>query len=477
MTKKEKDILKLLSNAGKPLDEAASKEEKQAWKIQKTKIIDFLKKYDLIVEVEPKQMPNVEFEVRAKKGSEHRIKVRDKLFTKLPPELKKWNPKKGWGGKKRSKKAPNIEFDNGWRIVWAPTEGEKEIRPEDYEDAICAMWNEKHDYSYNFDYNQMIEDQAIAIVDRLENKIRATAKAQPYGRVIMPDVSDFWHEHTNRPDRTPKTDLIIGDYKISLKMGEKTQLASPKVVNAEGEALFFHAVERSNLEDEIVQKFRDWFTFDEEGISKLGASTKEIVAKGEEYFKANQRELTKDIKEIIKNNKEFAFHFVEETMSGDRKFENVGGAEEGVAEYVLVCEYDGSAIVMHDISKSYVNKIADQVEIYVAWKSAGGSKYATFRVAQTTKLSERMNMADVINNASNDELGEINLKLEDILEYAKEIGAIEYYDLNEGLKDVIKTIGDTLKKIVKKGVDKLLDLFGVEIDKVEVKGVEHISFW
>jgi hypothetical protein len=260
-------------------------------------------------------------------------------------------------------------------------------------------------------------------------------------------------------------------------MGEKAQLASPKVVNAEGEALFFHAVEKSDLEDEIVEKFRNWFTFDEEGISKLGANAKEIIAKGEEYFKANQRAMTNDIKEVLRNNEEFVYHFVSETMSGDRKFEEVSGAEEGIADYILVSEYDGSALVMHKISESYVRKISGQVDIYVAWKSAGGSKYATFRVSQTTKLKERMSMADVINNLENEELGEIKLKLEDILEYAKEIGAIETYDLNESLKDVIKTIGNTLKKIVTKGVDKLFNLFGVSIARITIEGGGEVDFW
>jgi hypothetical protein len=457
--------------------EAASPDEKEEWETKKDVIKKFLKDQDLIIEKEPLQLGYKEFEVRAKEGSGHRIEVRDRIFNRLPSELKKWKPQKAWGGRWRSKKAPNIEFQDEWRIVFAPTVGQKKIKAEDYEDAICAKWNDKFNHSYNFKYNEILDSNAAKIVEKLAKEIGTKATAEPFGRHKMPDVSEFWHEHTNYPNRTPKTDLIISNYDISLKMGEKAQLASPKIINAEGEALFFHAVEKSNLEKKIVDKFRDWFSFDEEGISKLGASTSEIIAKGEEYFKVNQRAFTEDIQEVVRQNKDFAYYFVDEAMSGERKFEGVSGAQDAVANYILVCEYDGSAIVLHKIEESYVREVADQVEIYAAWKSARGAKYATFRISQTTKLGEAITVADVLNSFDINDLGDIELTLEDILQYAENIGAIELYDLDEGLKDVVKTIGETLKKIAKKGLDKLLDLFGISLSRITVTNLENVSFW
>lgn len=455
-----------------------SDEEKEEWEemfgLIKDHIID---KFDLEVDKEPKSVKSKEFIVRGKKGNPRRHEYRNKIFDELPEAIKEKGPEKGSGGKTSSKSAPNINFPGGWNVVFKPTIGTKKIGADRYEEAIVSAWNRIKDTGGDL-YNppEAFIEVGEKIVDQLEDEIKGNPKGEWLGKFTMPDVSKFWKLHTTRADKTPKTDLTIGDYRISLKMGSQAQLASPKVVKAEGEALFFAAAEQANLGKDVLDDIQSYFELDEEGISKLGRSNKEIEERGEEYFKVNQKELTDKIRALIASDEDFRYYFVLESMTGNIKFHGAPQSDRGIASHILVADFTGDEIQFHDIQKPYVKHIADQINVYVSWKSAGGNKYATFRVTGPEVKFENKSIYDVFQESSEQPLGVVKIPISRIDEYAAELGITDNR-LDEGIKDAWRWATNKVSKIMEKGMYHFFKLFNLQVKDIAVDGNDTVDFW
>jgi hypothetical protein len=275
---------------------------------------------------------------------------------------------------------------------------------------------------------------------------------------------------------TPKTDLMVGNKRISLKTGD-AQLMSGGV--NEASATFYVAAEESG-------------TSLDKAVSDLGKHINNLLPNTDMRklgVKGNKTQLTKmgkfaeveilknaddahhafknDMRKVFKNNAKFAEAFTFEAMTGKIKFDN----STGTADNFLITDYEGNATIhtVTSMSDAYVKKIAKQVKPDVKFKATqstssqlksptnpkGKTGYYTFWSA--VGLGVKMIAEEEIKN------GEM---------------------LNEGFMDIFKRIIDKalnfikkfwnkVKKIVSKSWEALIRFMGLE---PEVSFNNHVKF-
>ena len=275
---------------------------------------------------------------------------------------------------------------------------------------------------------------------------------------------------------TPKTDLMVGNKRISLKTGD-AQLMSGGV--NEASATFYVAAEESG-------------TSLDKAVSDLGKHINNLLPNTDMRklgVKGNKTQLTQmgkfaeveilknaddahhafknDMRKVFKNNAKFAEAFTFEAMTGKIKFDN----STGTADNFLITDYEGNATIhtVTSMSDAYVKKIAKQVKPDVKFKATqstssqlksptnpkGKTGYYTFWSA--VGLGVKMIVEEEIKN------GEM---------------------LNEGFMDIFKRIIDKalnfikkfwnkVKKIVSKSWEALIRFMGLE---PEVSFNNHVKF-
>jgi len=249
---------------------------------------------------------------------------------------------------------------------------------EDMEKAIISMWNSDR---MSGKLNVGIKRQGVSeIVDYLRKEIKGNVEAR---KVLKSEVSvsDWWKEYSN--EHTPKTDIAIGDYNISLKTGP-AQLMSG-VLKGDTRATFMTAVEKTHNKTVLMKEIID-------RIEKIKGS----IIVPEEESEDKKLKVLKTLKKVNKMNKELEgmmktffeknqntkIEFVKEAMTGDRKF---GKKSIGRAEYVLYCETNGNSI-LHPINQGYVKKVSNTVKMNVSFKSSSVQKVID---GEKTKVGQR----------------------------------------------------------------------------------------
>ena len=275
---------------------------------------------------------------------------------------------------------------------------------------------------------------------------------------------------------TPKTDLMVGNKRISLKTGD-AQLMSGGV--NEASATFYVAAEESGTSlDKAVSDLgkhinnllpsTDMRKLGIKGnktqLKKMGKFAEiEILKNADEAHHAFKN----DMRKVFKNNAKFAEAFTFEAMTGQIKFDN----SIGTADNFLVTDYEGNATIhtVTSMSDAYVKKIAKQVKPDVKFKASqstssqlksptnpkGKTGYYTFWSA--VGLGVKMIAEEEIKN------GEM---------------------LNEGFMDIFKRIIDKalnfikkfwnkVKRIVSKSWEALIRFMGLE---PEVSFNNHVKF-
>ena len=201
------------------------------------------------------------------------------------------------------------------------------------------------------------------------------------GKGVMPaniyDVTGQWAQYfPNRKvpgaTKTPKTDLIIGNKRISLKTGKGAQLMSGG--KSEATATFYAACRTGNIPiDGAIKTLEGYF---KEMMSTTMPDVKgnaaELVKnkKSELINKTNEihQKFKKDLRTTFARNPKFAYTFTYEAMTGVQKF---GGKSPAAAQYFLVTPWSGDPADIHDAfrDKGYVKKIASQVVPEARFKS------------------------------------------------------------------------------------------------------------
>lgn len=194
-------------------------------------------------------------------------------------------------------------------------------------------------------------------------------KAEQYGRAKS-SLTPFWKSHGGS-DTTPKTDILIGDMRISLKIGLAQLMSGGK---AESTATFYSAVNTSSaklVKDPQFIKTRDiieGFVTNTLAPSQLRPLIKsgenEIVNKGEKAHKEAMQELGT----LFENNRDFKIAFAREAMSGYQKY---GKDSNSAAEFMLVSTHDGKSIQVHSVEDDgYCERIADKMRLQARFKTS-----------------------------------------------------------------------------------------------------------
>lgn len=169
---------------------------------------------------------------------------------------------------------------------------------------------------------------------------------------------------------TPKTDLMIGKYKFSLKTGPAQLMSGGK---SETVATFMNSLEQVKVKakgKKLVKQIEGSLNkFVEGGYTKKGTvkanlQTNKILKAGDNAHK----EMMSILSEFFEVNSDFKNTFAQEAMSGEIKF---GKKSPGFANYILVASKDGLSNKMKKTNdKSYVSAVADAMKVSVRFKSA-----------------------------------------------------------------------------------------------------------
>lgn len=270
---------------------------------------------------------------------------------------------------------------------------------EDMEVGIVSYWEEgKIPTSLN---SKISEESVSAIVSKMK-KIGISGDAKKIGSVLVP-VSTKWKEYGyDRNTSVPKTDIIIGNDKISLKTGQTAQLMSGG--KDETVATFYAAIESSGVDMVLynnvinkVKKFKHGAVDDVERVGlgklrKLGQLPPEV----EEVYQIID-EISEDIENTINTNDKFSKAFAYEAMTGKIKF----GNSIGTAEYMLSVDWSGNTVKYHKCSdESYISYIANQMKPNVSLKTSLSGTRRNYTVALRLEVGKLLKVPENTTNES-----------------------------------------------------------------------------
>jgi hypothetical protein len=279
------------------------------------------------------------------------------------------------------------------------------------------------------------------------------------------EVTPIWSKYWDRPvppsTKTPKTDFIIGDAKISLKTGGAAQLMSGG--KNESVATFYAAMDKTkgDMQSKLVKKLTNMFENLAPASVASGQLAKVIKDKSDEVVnKANQahKELMGELVNIFAENTKFRDAFAFEAMSGQVKF----GGGLGTCTHFLVTDFDGKKNSLHPVTdKKYVRSIAEQMKVSVRFKTTSVKTKAEGKTGAYRYWSV------------------VGLIIDKMQQDAKELSQNE--SLNEGtIADFFKGVWEKLKAIfasvinyLSKSIKNLFDFFDVE-PEVEFNNVVQV---
>lgn len=317
-----------------------------------------------------------------------------------------------------------------WRVDFKDPMGQKGEKPADYEAAIAAAWNDLNNIEHDISYKEHLYETGMSIATQVKKKL--SGQAQNIGSVSVPDVSEFWKKYIpGRIDKTPKTDILIGDARVSLKMGDSSQLCSAKAIEGEGEAMLHYALQRSGADEQLQKTISEIF----EPLRQAAPKDKDALKK--EMLSSIQTAF----REIARENEEFKVAFVREALTGEGKFQGV--ATEPIADTLLAASYDATKVALKGITEEYVRKIAPQIQVLVNIKSSGKGRWPAIRITHKHE-------------------NQIQNILDDVMD-------------NELLEEDIKAFFGKLKDIVKSSVKAFLKWLGFQVE-VEAT-INNINFF
>lgn len=258
---------------------------------------------------------------------------------------------------------------------------EGKLKAEDYEAAIVIGWhtitNQKFDsIKAGINpavYNMLQEHPAVLkagelIAGKVQSHFKlGNVKAEQYGRAKA-TLTAFWKSHGGK-DITPKTDILIGDKRLSLKIGTAQLMSGGK---NETTATLMGALEDAKVskspEVREVTSILDNFVTASVAPTQLRplikSGTDEIVNKGEKAHK----EMMVALGNLFESNQSFKVAFAREAMSGFKKY---GEDSNAAAEYMLVSSHDGKKVSIKSVyDDAYCAKIADRMKLQARFKTS-----------------------------------------------------------------------------------------------------------
>lgn len=288
---------------------------------------------------------------------------------------------------------------------------------------------------------------------KVVKKARLSGRAEVLGDSQI-DVTDLWSQYwptgkVPASTKTPKTDIIIGRKKISLKTGDAAQLMSGGV--NESTATFYAAVDRMGLDPDseggIYKKIENAI-MNLAPASVAAGGLKGEIEKGKDkaVMRANaaHKILQKDLNALFSNDPKFGFEFIYEAMTGEVKF----GGNPGTCTHFLTCEFDGDNAHLIPVTNSqYVKKILGRTKVSVRFKTtsekAGGKKTGRYKYWSVVGLVTNKLLEEV--DAAGDLLTE---------------GIIS--NIIQKVKDFASKVWNGVKDWVSKSWSNLLEFLGLE---------------
>ena len=211
--------------------------------------------------------------------------------------------------------------------------------------------------------------ERIAVAVKKHFKLGNGAKAEQYGRAKS-SLTGEWKKY-GATDTTPKTDILIGNKRLSLKIGVAQLMSGGK---SESLATFYAATNSvSNqikkdpnykLTENIVNDFVTASVAPSQLRPLIKSGENELVNKGEKAHKAAMSAMTK----LFEKNRNFKIAFAREAMSGFVKY---GAKSNSAAEFMLVASHDGRSVSIHSVyDDAYCEKIADAMKVQVRFKTS-----------------------------------------------------------------------------------------------------------
>ena len=267
-------------------------------------------------------------------------------------------------------------------------------------------------------------------------------------------TTSFW-QRFGATDKTPKTDVILGDKKISVKVGPSQLMSGGK---AESTATFYAAMEDTPelLDSPEAQEVINTFDkFVKTGITKADKVAKELTKGTNELLndadKAH-KEMRSKLQVLFDKNEDFKIAFAREAMSGYKKF---GPDSEASADWVLSADKSLNKGSLHSVNDdSYVSKIADQMNMTVRFKSTSekvkGEKTGRYRFWSVVAL--------LINPATIDAISSLT-------EEDKQLSENIFTDTVDKVKNIFQT-----------GIEKIVKFVFPDKEDIDIKVNNNITF-
>ena len=330
------------------------------------------------------------------------------------------------------------------------TEGRS--RGEAMEDVIVSAVNGKPQGNSKFN----LDAKAGVKVAKFLKQKGITGKGQVLGADTI-DVTSEWSKYFDGKvpvgTKTPKTDFIVGNAKISLKSGSAAQLMSG--AKNETTATFYAALEKSkgDMDKKVTDKLISMF----EGLSPSSVTSGKLATviknqTDEVVNKANaaHKELMSELKSVFNANTKFRDAFAYEAMSGEAKF----GGNNGTCTHFLVTEFDGTNSKLHSVDDSkYVSKIAKQMKVSVRFKTGSVQKKIDGKDVKTGEYRYWSVVGLIIDKMNED--------VDDMIQSGDLLTEGKIIDFFKGVWNRIKNFFMKAIQYVKQSVKNLFDFLDV----------------
>jgi hypothetical protein len=346
---------------------------------------------------------------------------------------------------------------------------ESKIKAEDFEAAIVLGWHNINDKPFDLSKSGISEkvylnisnmpkvvDAGERIAQSIKDHFSMSGKenAEQYGRAKT-GLTKFWKSH-GATDTTPKTDILIGDKRLSLKIGNAQLMSGGK---SESTATFYAAMQKSQINESaqvqnVLGVMEDFVT-----ASLAPSQLRPLIKSGENQLvnrgEKAHKEIMKELGKLFEENRQFKVEFAREAMSGFMKY---GEDSTAAAEFMVVSDHSGSSTKIKSVyDDAYCEKIADKMRLQARFKTSS-------RKVKGKKTGEYnfWSVVSLIVNAMDEEVQQDN-------EVLQENAIMRVFQKVKGKLTGMMT---RAKRFVKKAGKNLLKFFGVEPDITVKKDID-----
>ena len=346
------------------------------------------------------------------------------------------------------------------------------LKAEDYEAAIVMGWYELH--NKELDNNSGIPQKIVDTINSnpdakasgkriaeyiLKNKKDLSgAQAEQYGRAST-KLTSFWTSF-GATNKTPKTDILIGNARFSLKIGMAQLMSGGQ---SESMATFNAALKTSDQSLSQTPQFKKVSGIIESFVTASVApgQLRAIIKKGDNDVvnqgEAAHKQCMSEMSSLFQQSNEFKIAFAREAMSG---FEKFGKDALAAAEFMLVASHDGTKVAIHSVyDDAYCEKIATKMKLQARFKTSSRKikKVKTGEYNFWSVISLIVNAMDESFYENGNMLTEANI-------------------LMKMLKGVKSFLSKTWKKVTtffKSSASNLMKFLGAEVD---IKANDYVDF-